>query len=140
MRYIKTGVVCREIARLLFGNEDKRSTQRLDDALTAIDKSIFLKAAIRSIKPDEGFIIDALRFSDDLTIANSLGCTTIRIVAPPSLRHERLVQRGQVFDPNTDGDHRSETELDQAEVDAEVANEGELSAFYTALDVVLARK
>jgi dephospho-CoA kinase len=33
---IKTGRICRQIAQLLFGNEDKRSTQLLDDVLTEI--------------------------------------------------------------------------------------------------------
>jgi hypothetical protein len=97
VRYIKTGAICRQIAQLLFGNEDKLSTQQLDDALTAIDECIFLRAALRSVKPGEGFVVDALRFADDLVLARSLGCRTIRIVAPEALRHERLARRGQVF-------------------------------------------
>ena len=34
---VKTGAVCREIANLLFGNEDKSTTQKLDDVLTQLE-------------------------------------------------------------------------------------------------------
>ena len=139
VRYIKTGMICRQIAILLFGNDDKSSTQQLDDALTRIDRSIFLRAALRSVKPDEGFVVDALRFANDLVLAKNLGCKTIRIVAPNALRHERLAQRGQAFNPDVDGAHRSENELDHDEIDAEVINAGELVAFYAALDLIVAR-
>jgi cytidylate kinase len=42
---IRTGAICRTIAKLLFNNEDKATTQLLDDALTALDPSIRLKGA-----------------------------------------------------------------------------------------------
>lgn len=124
--HIKTGTICRQIARLLFDNEDKRSTQLLDDALTAIDPSIFVRAALRNVSDGDGFVVDALRFVDDLTLAKSYGCQIIRIVAPDDLRHARLKERGQNFDPLKDGLHRSETELDEVEVDYEVVNNSDI--------------
>jgi cytidylate kinase len=128
IRLIKTGAICRQIARLIFDNEDKHSTQILDDALTLIDPCIFLRAALRGVGQGEAFVIDALRFQEDLTIARELGCTVIRVVASDDTRLCRLAVRGQAFDLKTDGRHRSEVELDDAPVDLEIRNEGELSA------------
>jgi Cytidylate kinase len=133
IRLIKTGAICRQIARLLFDNEDKRSTQILDDALTPIDPSIFLRAALRGVDPAGGLVIDALRFWEDLAIARELGCMVIRVVASDQIRLCRLVARGQVFAPETDGRHRSEVELGDAPVDLEIRNEGEKSALLALL-------
>lgn len=133
IRLIRTGAICRQIARLLFDNEDKRSTQILDDALTPIDSSIFLRAALRGVAPAEDLVIDALRFREDVALARELGFIVIRVVACDEIRLFRLVARGQVFDPETDGRHRSEVELDNAAVDLEIRNEGEISALHSLL-------
>lgn len=134
---IKTGSVCREIALLLFGNQDKRSTQLLDDALTTIDPSIFLKAALRREGGQEGFVIDSLRFQSDLRLAQELGCTIVRVNASDTIRVQRLEQRGQAFDPTTDGLHRSETELDAVPVDVVIENEKSLSELAAELRLKL---
>jgi len=126
LRIIKTGTICRQISRMLFGNEDKRSTQLLDDALTSIDASIFVRAALREVRTEEMFVIDALRFSSDLQIAQARGCTIIRVVADDSTRSRRLKARGQEFNLGTDGQHRSEVELDDAPVDHVIVNDHSL--------------
>jgi dephospho-CoA kinase len=123
-RVVKTGAICREIAQLLFGNDNKHSTQIIDDALTTIESSIFLRAALRSLSPDESIVIDALRFESDLEIARALGCTVIRVTAADQERVRRLLARGQKFDLSRDGQHRSETELDYHPVDHTAVNEG----------------
>lgn len=138
VEHVRTGAICRKIARMLFGNDDKRSTQRLDDALTSIDPSIFVRAALRPYINGDGFILDALRFREDAVLARGLGCRIVRIVAPPELRHVRLRERGQSFDPATDGLHRSETELDAIEVDHEITNDGDISSLEAALTVIVA--
>lgn len=123
-RIVKTGSICRQIAQILFGNEEKRSTQILDDALTSIDPSIFLRAAIRGLDSNESIVIDALRFKSDLQIASALGCATIRVDAADEERVRRLRVRGQTFDLKRDGHHRSETELDDHPVDHIITNAG----------------
>ena len=124
LRIVKTGTICRHISKMLFGNEDKHSTQRLDDVLTTIDSSIFVRAALRDVETDEMFVIDSLRFSSDLELARDHGCTIIRVVADDTIRVRRLKARGQVFDLNTDGKHRSEVELDDVQVDHVILNNG----------------
>ncbi|NLR72835.1 hypothetical protein HGI47_18325 [Novosphingobium sp. ERN07] len=136
--HIKTGAVCRQISHILFGNEDKRSTQRLDDALTPLDPCIFLRAALRSVGSDQGFVVDALRFCEDLAMAQNYGCLTIRISAPDDQRLRRLAERGQVFDPATDGLHRSETELDASAVDFEISNDCDLNHLRLSLARIVA--
>lgn len=137
--HVRTGVICRHIAQTLFGNEDKRSTQRLDDALTTIDPSIFVRAALRPYEDGVGFILDSLRFREDVLLARELGCRIVRILAPSGLRHDRLRERGQIFDPATDGVHRSETELDFINVDHEVENRGDVSSLKVALAAIVAK-
>lgn len=126
LRIIKTGAICRQISKMLFGNEDKRSTQLLDDALTSIDASIFVRAALRDVRTEERFVIDALRFTSDLEIARARGCTIIRVVADDSTRCRRLKARGQEFSLESDGKHRSEVELDSVPVDHLIVNDGSL--------------
>ncbi len=138
--HVRTGVVCRQIAQTLFGNDDKRSTQTLDDALTAIDPSIFVRAALRSYGENAGYVLDALRFHSDVTLARDLGCCVVRVLAPAELRHQRLRDRGQSFDPSTDGLHRSEVELDDIQVDHEIVNDGDIARLDGALTAVLAKE
>lgn len=126
---IKTGRICRQIALLLFGNEDKRSTQQLDDALLTIDDSIFLKASLRSINTDtSSYTIDSLRFLSDLDIAKALDCQTIRVEARDDIRVFRLRQRGQQYDLESDGQHRSEVELSMVPTDFTVQNNGDFDS------------
>jgi len=136
--HLKTGALCREISRLLFNNEDKASTQRLDDALTGLDPSIFLRATLRPMSDSDSFVVDALRFTEDLTLARSRGCKVLRIVAPVDLRERRLAARGQVFNLAVDGSHRSETELDDAIVDFEIFNDAGFEALEGALSRIVA--
>lgn len=120
--HVRTGQICRLISNLLFGDESKRHTQMLDDALVPLEPSIFLKATLRNVRLDQPLVIDSLRFITDVQIARDLGCRIIRVTASDDLRSTRLRARGQAFDIRTDGLHRSETELDQALVDGEVHN------------------
>lgn len=136
-RRVSTGAICRSISKLLFANEDKTSTQRIDDALTIIDPSIFLKAALRDVKPDEAICVDSLRFASDYQIARSSGFEIIRVVASDKIRAIRLSKRGQVFNPDVDGRHRSETDLDDVLVDFTIENDGTEQAIEAAVRSIL---
>lgn len=134
---VKTGAICRTISRLLFGNEDKSSTQRLDDVLTALDPSIFLKASLRDVELNQRLVVDSLRFADDANLVERLDFTTVRVVCDDDLRQARLAARGQQFDPERDGLHRSETELDTYDAQFEIANTGSLLALNSAVDALV---
>lgn len=136
---VKTGRICREIAVLLFGDDSKSNTQRLDDVLTGLDSSIFLKAAMRPYLAASPLIIDSLRFLSDLEIAKAQRCVTIRVIAPDDLRFRRLASRGQVFDPKANNCHRSETELDGVQTDWVVENDGDFEALRQAVTRVVGR-
>ena len=124
IRRVSTGTICRKITMLLFGNEDKASTQRIDDALTLVDPSIFLRAALRESELYEPICVDSLRFASDYDLARSQGFEIIRVLASDATREYRLAARGQVFNISTDGMHRSETDLDEAQVDFTIHNDG----------------
>lgn len=134
---VKTGAICRSISMILFGNDEKASTQLLDDALTTIDPSIFLRAGLRSVGAGGPVVVDALRFLDDLQLAKSLDFQTLRVTADSGLRLERLTARGQAFDLGTQGLHRSEVDLDAVRTDFSITNNGSLADLYTALDAML---
>lgn len=134
---IKTGAICRAISMTLFGNEEKSSTQRLDDALTAIDPSIFLRASLRTADLSADVVVDALRFAEDFQLANSLEFRTLRLKSGAQMRLQRLTARGQGFDLAAEGLHRSETELDGVAVDFEIENVGPVSDLHAALDSVV---
>lgn len=125
---VSSGTICRQIAKLLFGNDDKSTTQTLDDALTKIDPSIFLNAALLAAPAGRPICLDSLRFKSDYEIAKKLGFTIVRVTAPDEVRLERLSERGQRFDLVKDGSHRSEIELDEVNVDHTVENSGDINA------------
>jgi dephospho-CoA kinase len=131
---IRTGVICRQVSMILFGNEEKSSTQRLDDALTVIDPSIFLRASLRCAILDGDIVIDSLRFREDVLLARSLHFLTLKVLSDPGLRLDRLTSRGQLFDPAIEGSHRSETELDGEIVDYEIENDGTLRDLTSSVD------
>jgi dephospho-CoA kinase len=134
---IKTGAICRTISMILFGNEEKSSTQRLDDTLTAIDPSIFLRASLRDADLTGDMVVDALRFAEDLRLAKTLSFQTLRVKSDATLRLQRLTARGQAFDLVAEGLHRSETELDDIDVDFEVENDGSLPDLHAVLDAIV---
>ncbi|MBY5707508.1 AAA family ATPase [Rhizobium leguminosarum] len=138
-RRVSTGAICRQISRLLMGDEDKASTQKIDDALIKIDTSIFLKAALRDVAQNESICVDSLRFESDVKIARERGFFVIRITASDQLRLERLKSRGQVFNLTIDGRHRSEVELDETPADLEIVNDGSLDNMRRAVDSICVR-
>lgn len=139
MRRISTGIICRQISLLLFGNEDKASTQQIDDALTQIDPSIFLQAALRGAAPKEQICVDSLRFATDYSLARAQGFEIIRVTASDETRARRLETRGQVFTLDVDGKHRSETELDKAAADFTIHNDGAKDEIQAALRSIFSR-
>jgi dephospho-CoA kinase len=120
---VKTGAICRSISKILFGNDDKTSTQILDDVLTSIDSSIFLKAALREVQVTTPAVIDALRFSSDYELAKDANYITLRVIAEDDQRVSRLAQRGQQFDLQENGKHRSEVELENHDCDLNIVND-----------------
>lgn len=139
IRRISTGAICRQISMLLFGNEDKATTQRIDDALTQIDPSIFLQAALRGAAPEEQICVDSLRFAADYSLARAQGLEIIRVTASDETRTRRLAARGQVFNLDVDGKHRSETELDTTEADFTIHNDGTKDEIEAALRSIFSR-
>lgn len=120
-KIVKTGLICRQISSILFGDDAKSSTQVLDDALTKIDESIFLKAALRNADLSPPVLIDSLRFANDFHLVKELGFKTMQILASNEDRGKRLSFRGQSFSDSTEL-HRSETELDNYKHDFVVKN------------------
>jgi len=132
-KIVKTGQICRKISQILFGNEDKSSTQKLDDALTPLDPSIFLRACLRELPPDGNIVVDSLRFSTDATLVTSIGFKTLRVRAPLDTRIVRLHERGQIFDPVLNAAHRSETELEAYPANIEIDNVGSLDELHAKI-------
>jgi dephospho-CoA kinase len=132
-----TGAVCRGVSRLLYGTEDKSKLLALTDALQALDPAIFLKAALRTLPVEKSFVIDALRYTHDYDYAKLQHLYLIRITAPLHLRRQRLQERGQIFDFETDGKHPSELQLNEVAVHATLENDGTKRQLFTRIDGLL---
>jgi dephospho-CoA kinase len=132
-----TGAVCRAVSRLLYGNEDKLNLLALTDALQSLDPAIFLKAAVRTLPVEKSFVIDALRYTLDYEYAKLQQLYIIRITAPLHLRRERLQERCQVFDFETDGKHASELQLTKVAVNATIENDGTKRELFSRIDNIL---
>ena len=131
---INTGRICRNIAQIVFGNEDKSNLMALTDALQSIDKSIFLKSALRQNEDAPLKIIDAIRYEHDFSYAKENGFILIRLVAPKEMRRTWLESRGQNYDFEIDELHSSEQELARANVDITISNNGSLEELYEKIN------
>ena len=63
----------------------------------------------------------------------------VRVVAPADLRINRLSERGQVFDPVRDDVHPAEVELDEADFDFTIVNDGSVSQLSDQIEHIVAR-
>ncbi len=118
----ETGFMCRQVSKLVFGDEDKLHLNQVTDALQTIDRTIFLKAALRQVTHGSPVVIDSLRFLPDLEYAKSRGFRIIRILASEEKRAEWLEERGQVYNFSEDEKHNSEVELSDVDVEMEIYN------------------
>lgn len=125
-QHCKTGKLCRDVTRLVFGDEATSHLHRVSDALQTIDEGIFLDAAIRGVDMSRPVVIDAIRFQHDIDYAMAKGFTLVRIRASAEIRSQRLKGRGQVFDPNSSPLHPIETALDGLDVEVEIENNDSL--------------
>jgi dephospho-CoA kinase len=60
----------------------------------------------------------------------------LRITAPDEERVHRLRVRGQVYNPDVDGLHRSEVELDGVIVDKTIENDGVIDALRSEISSI----
>jgi len=121
--HYKTGDACREIARRLFGSEDKTLLNRITDALRAIDNDVWLRAALPTTEITDPIVFDSLRFPTDYEFLQAKGFALWRVEAPPALRVERLAARGQQFDPQHDESHPAEVSLAEHMFDVTIEND-----------------
>ena len=134
--HYKTGEACREIARRLFGSEDKTLLNRITDALRAIDSDVWLRAALPPPGVTDPIVFDSMRFPTDYESLQAKGFELWRVAAPHAVRVKRLAARGQGFDPHIDESHPAEVALAGHAFDVTIANDSsslaELRAAITA--------
>src|SRR5258708_5442997 len=107
-----TGKRCRELALEFFDSESKAILQKLTDAINSIKPGAWLTAAMKNIDHQAPrIVIDSIRSAEDLRLVREQGYSVWRITSPLDLRTDRLMGRGQEFDPDQDDSHSSETAL-----------------------------
>ena len=89
-----TGPVCRDVAQLLFGSQERSILQSLADAVRAIDQDAWVRAALREAGPAP-IVFDSIRYSSDHAFLSELGFLTWAVVARPVTRDLRLIERGE---------------------------------------------
>ncbi len=135
--HCKTGQACRDIALRLFGSDDKTLLNRITDALKAIDDEVWLRAALPPPDVSGPVIFDSMRFPADYDFLRAKGFQFWRVEAPLALRVERLVARGQQFDPECDDDHPAEVALAGHEFDLTIENISSLADLRVAVEAAL---
>lgn len=120
--HCSSGEACRSLCRTLFDSEDRTLLNQVTDALRQIDPSIWIRNALRGVRPGARVVFDSMRFVEDWHYFKMAGYVLWRVSAPPSVRHARLVQRGQIFTPGVDDVHSGETELASCDFDVVIEN------------------
>lgn len=116
-----TGEICRQIAILLFGDEDKGSLNRVSEMVRSLDPSLFIAAALRNVE-GERVVLDSVRYLSDVERVRAAGFLIWRIECSPEERSRRLAARGQSVS-TADLAHASEVELQSAVFDAVINND-----------------
>jgi dephospho-CoA kinase len=104
-----TGAACRSVCHTLFQSESKTLLNQVTDALRAIDRAVWLRAALSVDTGNKPIVFDSMRFAGDYDFLRDRGFATWKIIAPRDVRLDRLRARGQEFDPLIDDYHSGET-------------------------------
>ena len=132
-QHCRTGGLCRDVSRLVFGDEATSHLHAISDVLQTISEGLFLDAALRGVDPDRAIVIDAVRFDYDVAYARANGFALVRIKAADSTRRVRLERRGQAVDHVSADTHPIEVAMDRVEADFEIENDGKPSAMTARL-------
>ncbi len=97
---------------------------RVCDDMMAIDKDVWMKAALVNAPNDRPIVFDSMRFQNEYNHLQMQGFYLVRIDAPLRVRISRLGDRGQEFDPSIDDVHRGEVELENNRFDYQIVNDG----------------
>jgi len=118
--HASSGVICRQIGSILFGNQDKQFLNQISLAIRSFGNDVLIKAALRNESADS-IVFDSVRYSSDIAILNSLGFKIWRIECPVEECVRRLKERGQII-TEEDLKHPSELELNTANFDTIIHN------------------
>jgi dephospho-CoA kinase len=133
-----TGVVCREICKLLFQSESKTLLNRVCDAMMAIDEDAWLRAALSRMPSGVLIVFDSVRFQNEYDFLRKQGFCLWKITASLEVRITRLSERGQEFNPLVDELHPAEGELENYQFDHHIVNDSiDISILYQKVDQLI---
>ena len=132
------GARCRELAIELFDDDSKATLNGLSDCLRSIDTTVWLRAALRGVQKSAIVVFDGMRYEQDFLFFQNLSFSMWCVRTTEWIRYKRLKQRGQVIVPG-DERHLGETELQNAQFDIVLTNNGDKAKLYAQVDAVLQR-
>ena len=105
--------------------------------LREIDPDIWVKALDRNMqylinKGESNFIVTDVRQMNEYEYLKSKGFTVIKVEANDELRRERIIQAGDVFEPENFY-HETETTVDEIPADYIVTNNTTIRDFYAQI-------
>jgi len=111
--------------------------QMLGQMLREIDPDIWVKALDRNMqylinKGESNFIVTDVRQMNEYEYLKSKGFTVIKVEANDELRRERIIQAGDVFEPENFY-HETETTVDEIPADYIVTNNTTIKDFYAQI-------
>jgi len=129
-----TGAACRSLCKEFFGTDAKAILNKVTDALRAVDKDVWLRAAFAYVQVGRPIVFDSMRFANDYAFLRGQGFVMWRIDAPLSIRLTRMENRGQLVTAEDD-EHAAETELDGFAFDRSLDNSAEgLESLYIKVE------
>lgn len=120
-KHVSTGLICREISMLVFGNEHRKNLNSISLSLRTIDKSVLIEAALRTINEHEKIVFDSIRYLSDHRWFECNGYSLWNVDCPRKICIDRLKSRGQDFEI-ADLSHASEDEVANLRYDFTIEN------------------
>ncbi len=135
--HCKAGSTCRRLCLELFGTEDRTTLNRFNDAVRAIDPTVWLRKAI-AIDSNSPIVFDSMRFQDDWNFFTNLNYQTWKIDCPQEVRWDRLRRRGQIF-TEEDELHPGECQLSQNSFNSVLINYDDQESLHRQIDKLLSQ-
>jgi len=116
--------------------KDRELLQKLGSEIRKDAPNYWVDVLISKVKKHPGdFVIDDLRYKNELDILINNGFLIVRVVTPREVRFRRMGIEHPIEVTETER-HPSETDLDDVQL-LEVYNEGDTPHFYKSLDTIV---
>ena len=114
----------------VFGKKKRALLQDFGQKMREIDELVWINQLLADVEGNEKVVVDDVRYENEYSAMIKEGYLMIRINAPEKLRKERLGDKFQ------NADHESETSLDNESFDIYIDNIGSVESLYAVAEAI----